>query len=49
MKIEGLPESVPEASTSHTVTVFSFNPVGCVEDGKDAWEKWDGALNRLLQ
>jgi len=49
MKIEGLPESVPEASTSHAVTAFSFNPVGCVEDGKDAWEKWDGPLNRLLQ
>ncbi|KAF8236107.1 hypothetical protein L208DRAFT_1123945, partial [Tricholoma matsutake] len=39
MKIERLPESVPKASTSHTVTAFSFNPVGCVEDGKDAWEK----------
>ncbi|KAF8227079.1 hypothetical protein L208DRAFT_1078502, partial [Tricholoma matsutake] len=49
MKIERLPESVPEASTSHAVTAFSFNPVGCVEDSKDTWEKWDGPLNRLLQ
>lgn len=49
MKIERLPESAPEASTSHAVAAFSFNPVGCVEGGEDAWEKWDGPLNRLLQ
>jgi len=48
-KIEGLPETIPEASTSHAVAVFSFNPVGCVDAGEDAWEKWDGPLNRLLQ
>lgn len=49
MKIEGLPQSVPEASDSHPVAAFSFNPAGCVGDGEDAWERWDGPLNSLLQ
>jgi len=49
MKIEELPQNVPEALDTHPVAAFSFNPVGCVGDGEDAWEKWDGPLNTLLQ
>ena len=49
MKIKSLPQSVPEASDSHPIAAFSFNPMGCVADDEDAWEKWDGPLNTLLQ
>jgi len=49
MKIEELPQNVPEALDGHPVAAFLFNPVGCVGDGEDAWEKWDGPLDTLLQ
>lgn len=48
-KIQGLPKTIPEASNDHAIAAFSFDPVGCVGDGEDAWEKWDGPLNGLLQ
>ena len=47
--IEGLPLDVGEADYLHPLAEFAGDPVGCVEDGEDAWEKFDGPLNCLLQ
>lgn len=41
--------SIPEAGINHELAAFSGDPVGCVQDGEDAWERWDGPLNTLLQ
>ena len=49
-RIKSLPKDTKEAGTSdHPLAIFSSDPTGCVEDGEDAWEKWDGPLNTLLQ
>jgi hypothetical protein len=47
--IEALPRDVGEAGERHPLTAFSGNPAGCVGEGEDAWEKFDGPLNTLLQ
>lgn len=47
--MEALPASVGEADEYHPLAVFSGNPVGCVGEGEDAWEKFDRPLNMLLQ
>jgi hypothetical protein len=47
--IESLPKDTKEAGVDHPLAGFSIDPTGCVEDGEDAWEKWDGPLNTLLQ
>ena len=38
-----------EADQNHPLAPFSGNPEGSVMDGEDAWEKFDGPLNTLLQ
>ena len=43
-QIEPLPTSVGIADESHPLAVFSGNPVGCVGEDEDAWEKFDGPL-----
>ena len=48
-RIEGLPCSVGEAGDDHPLAEFAGDPVGCVGDDEDAWEKFDGPLNGLLQ
>lgn len=48
-RIDLLPRDTKEASSDHPLARFSGDPVGSVEDGEDAWEKWDGPLNTLLQ
>ena len=48
-RIEGLPRDIGEADHLHPLAEFAGDPVGCVEDGEDAWEKFDGPLNCLLQ
>lgn len=48
-RIEGLPLDVGEADHHHPLAAFAGDPVGCVGDGEDAWEKYDGPLNCLLQ
>ena len=48
-RIEALPTSVGIADESHPLAVFSGNPVGCVGEDENAWEKFDGPLNTLLQ
>ena len=48
-KISALPKDTKEAGDDHPLAGFSGDPTGAVEDGKDAWEKWDGPLNALLQ
>jgi hypothetical protein len=48
-RIESLPKDTKEAGIDHPLAGFSVDPTGCVEDGEDAWEKWDGPLNTLLQ
>jgi hypothetical protein len=45
---------VPKVDTSraahdHPLAAFLGDPTGSVDDGEDAWEKWDGLLNTLLQ
>jgi len=47
--IDSLPQETEQAAIDHPLAVFSGDPVGCVRDGKDAWETWDGPLNGLLQ
>ena len=49
VQIEALPTSVGIADESHPLAVFSGNPVGCVGKDEDAWEKFNGPLNTLLQ
>lgn len=48
-RIEGLPHDIGEADENHPLAAFAFDPVGCVEENEDAWEKFDGPLNSLLQ
>jgi hypothetical protein len=48
-RIEGLPRNVGEADDGHPLAAFAGDPVGCVGDDEDAWEKFDGPLNGLLQ
>jgi hypothetical protein len=48
-RIEGLPQDVGKADENHPLAAFSANPVGCVEEDEDAWGKFDGPLNSLLQ
>jgi hypothetical protein len=43
-RIEGLPQGIGEADESHPLAAFTFNPVGCVEEDEDAWEKFNGPL-----
>jgi hypothetical protein len=47
--IEALPPDVSKADESHPLAAFAGDPVGCVGNNKDAWEKLDGPLNTLLQ
>ena len=48
-RIEGLPQDVGKADENHPLAAFAADPVGCVEEDEDAWEKFDGPLNSLLQ
>ncbi|KAF8237867.1 hypothetical protein L208DRAFT_1218503, partial [Tricholoma matsutake] len=41
-----LPQSIPEGLAMDTLAWFSGNPVLELEDGQDAWEMADPALNR---
>jgi hypothetical protein len=41
--IEALPQNVGEADNTHPLASFA------VREGEDAWEKYDGPLNTLLQ
>jgi hypothetical protein len=43
-RIEGLPQGIGEADESHPLAAFTFNPVGCIEEDEDAWEKFNGPL-----
>ena len=47
--IKSLPNDTKEAGADHPLAGFSSDPAGCVENGEDTWEKWDGPLNTLLQ
>jgi len=40
-RIEGLPQDVGEADANHPLAAFAGDPVGCVEEDEDAWEKFD--------
>jgi len=48
-RILALPATVPEASVAHPFAQFAGNLDGIVPEGEDAWEVWDGPLNRILQ
>jgi len=48
-RIDSLPKDTPEAANDHPLAAFSGDPTGSVDDDEDAWEKWDGPLNTLLQ
>jgi hypothetical protein len=37
------------ADDDHPLAMFAGDPTGCVKEGEDAWEKFDGPLNTLLQ
>lgn len=47
--IHQIPLSVPEAGSDHPFAQFSGELKGCVPEGEDAWETWDGPLNTILQ
>jgi hypothetical protein len=49
MRIEALSTDVGVADERHPLAAFAGNPAGCVDAGEDAWEKFDGPLNTLLQ
>jgi hypothetical protein len=49
MRIEQLPQDVGEADENHPLAAFAGDPMGCIEENEDAWEKFDGPLNTLLQ
>jgi hypothetical protein len=49
MHIEALSTDVGVADERHPLAAFAGNPAGCVDTGEDAWEKFDGPLNTLLQ
>jgi hypothetical protein len=48
-RVEALPREVGEADQNHPLAPFSGNPEGSIVDGEDAWEKFDGPLNTLIQ
>lgn len=48
-RISALPKGTKEASDDHPLAGFSGDPASAMVDGEDAWEKWDGPLNTLLQ
>ncbi|KAG6892874.1 hypothetical protein C0992_012120, partial [Termitomyces sp. T32_za158] len=48
-KILALPKTIEVADSNHPLAAFAGNPMGCVGDDEDAWEKWDGLLNTQLQ
>ncbi|KAG6835458.1 hypothetical protein H0H93_001265, partial [Arthromyces matolae] len=48
-KILALPATVETADMNHPLAAFAGDPEGCVDHNEDAWEKWDGPLNTLLQ
>jgi hypothetical protein len=37
------------ADDEHPLATFAGDPTECVEEGEDAWEKFDRPLNTLLQ
>ena len=47
--IEALPHDVGDADEFHPLAQFAGDPMGCVEENEDAWEKFDGPPNTLLQ
>jgi hypothetical protein len=49
MHIEALSTDVGVADERHPLAAFAGNPAGCVDADEDAWEKFDGPLNTLLQ
>jgi hypothetical protein len=44
-----LPRDVGIADETHPLAAFSGDPTGCIDKDKDAWERFDGPLNMLLQ
>src|SRR5262249_27311791 len=48
-RIEALPPDVGIADDNHPLAHFSGNLERSVEKDEDAWEKFDGPLNTLLQ
>jgi hypothetical protein len=44
-----LPTSVGEATDDHPLAQFSGNPVGCISEDGDAWEKFNRPLDTVLQ
>lgn len=48
-RIDALPLAVGTAGDDHPLAQFSGDPVGCVGEDEDAWEKFDGPLNTILQ
>ena len=40
-----LPTSVEEATDDHPLAQFSGNPVGCIGNDEDAWEKFNRPLD----
>ena len=44
-RIDSLPKDTTEAANDHPLAAFSGDPTGSVDNGEDAWEKWDGLLN----
>jgi len=47
--IEALPHDIMEADENHPLAAFAGDPVGCIGENEDAWEKFDRPLNGLLQ
>lgn len=47
--IKALPRDVGIADDTHPLAAFSGDPTGCIDEDEDAWEKFDGPLNMLLQ
>ncbi len=47
--VEALPPSVGIADENHPLAAFAGDPTGCVGIDEDAWEKFDGPLNTILQ
>ena len=48
-RIKMLPISVGEAGDDHPLAQFSGDPVGCVGEDEDAWEKFNRPLDTVLQ
>jgi hypothetical protein len=48
-QIEPLSLSVGMANENHPLAAFAGDSEGCVKDGEDVWENFDGPLNNLLQ